>query len=57
MGAGRTELAMSIFGRSYGTDISGELRMNGKPIQVRNVPEAIRNGIAYVSEDRRMYTG
>ena len=38
MGAGRTELAMSIFGRSYGTDISGELRMNGKPIQVRNVP-------------------
>ena len=40
MGAGRTELAMSIFGRSYGTDISGELRMNGNPIQVRNVPEA-----------------
>ena len=55
MGAGRTELAMSIFGRSYGTDISGELRMNGKPIQVRNVPEAIRNGIAYVSEDRHVY--
>ena len=46
---------MSIFGRSYGTDISGELRMNGKPIQVRNVPEAIRNGIAYVSEDRHAY--
>ena len=55
MGAGRTELAMSIFGRSYGTDISGELRMNGNPIQVRNVPEAIRNGIAYVSEDRHAY--
>lgn len=55
MGAGRTELAMSGFGRSYGTDISGELRMNGKPIQVRNVPEAIRNGIAYVSEDRHVY--
>lgn len=55
MGAGRTELAMSIFGRSYGSDISGTLIMNGKNLQIRNVPDAIKNGIAYVSEDRHEY--
>ena len=53
MGAGRTELAMSIFGRSYGTFISGELYKDGTLIQARNVSEAIDNGIAYVSEDRK----
>ncbi|TXN32435.1 multiple monosaccharide ABC transporter ATP-binding protein [Lacisediminihabitans profunda] len=53
MGAGRTELAMSIFGRSYGTFISGQVFMNGKEIQLRNVAEAIENGLAYVSEDRK----
>ncbi|HEY8913472.1 multiple monosaccharide ABC transporter ATP-binding protein [Lacisediminihabitans sp.] len=53
MGAGRTELAMSIFGRSYGNFISGQMFMNGKEIQLRNVSEAIDNGIAYVSEDRK----
>jgi len=53
MGAGRTELAMSIFGRSYGNFISGQLFKDGKEIQVRNVSEAIDNGLAYVSEDRK----
>jgi putative multiple sugar transport system ATP-binding protein len=53
MGAGRTELAMSIFGRSYGNFISGQLFKDGKEIQARNVNEAIDNGIAYVSEDRK----
>jgi putative multiple sugar transport system ATP-binding protein len=53
MGAGRTELAMSIFGRSYGNFISGELFKDGRPIEARNVSEAIDNGIAYVSEDRK----
>jgi putative multiple sugar transport system ATP-binding protein len=53
MGAGRTELAMSIFGRSYGNFISGQLFMNGKEIQLRNVSEAIDAGLAYVSEDRK----
>ncbi|MCU1469546.1 MAG: transporter ATP-binding protein [Glaciihabitans sp.] len=53
MGAGRTELAMSIFGRSYGNFISGALFKDGKQIQARTVAEAIDNGIAYVSEDRK----
>jgi putative multiple sugar transport system ATP-binding protein len=53
MGAGRTELAMSIFGRSYGNYISGQIFKDGKEIQVRNVNEAIDHGLAYVSEDRK----
>lgn len=55
MGAGRTELAMSIFGRSYGSRISGSLYMRGEEIQARSVPEAIRNGLAYATEDRKLY--
>jgi putative multiple sugar transport system ATP-binding protein len=55
MGAGRTELAMSIFGRSYGSNITGSAFKNGKPISVRTVSEAIRNGIAYATEDRKRY--
>jgi putative multiple sugar transport system ATP-binding protein len=55
MGAGRTELAMSVFGRSYGRDISGRLVKDGRPIEVRSVREAIANGIAYVTEDRKRY--
>jgi putative multiple sugar transport system ATP-binding protein len=53
MGAGRTELAMSIFGRSYGNFISGQIIKDGKEIVVRSVSDAIDNGIAYVSEDRK----
>lgn len=55
MGAGRTELAMSLFGRSYGQKISGEILKDGKPIQIKNVRDAINNKIAYVSEDRKNY--
>ena len=55
MGAGRTELAMSLFGRSYGTNISGRVYKNGEEISVRTVDEAIRNGIAYATEDRKKY--
>jgi putative multiple sugar transport system ATP-binding protein len=55
MGAGRTELAMSVFGRSYGAKISGELKKNGKNLEIHNVSDAINNGIAYVSEDRHAY--
>jgi putative multiple sugar transport system ATP-binding protein len=55
MGAGRTELAMSVFGRSYGRDVQGTVHMRGKPVQTRSVAEAIHNGIAYVSEDRKRY--
>ena len=53
MGSGRTELAMSIFGRSYGQGISGELRLNGKPVDVSTINKAIDAGIAYVTEDRK----
>jgi putative multiple sugar transport system ATP-binding protein len=55
MGAGRTELAMSVFGRSYGTGISGQVYKNGKPVSLRSVEEAIRHGIAYATEDRKRY--
>ncbi|CEA09705.1 Xylose import ATP-binding protein XylG [Arthrobacter saudimassiliensis] len=55
MGAGRTELAMSIFGRSWGTGISGKVYKDGAEISTRSVDEAIRNGVAYVSEDRKRY--
>jgi putative multiple sugar transport system ATP-binding protein len=53
MGAGRTELAMSLFGRSYGTFLSGQVFKDGKEIQLRSVSEAIKNGLGYVSEDRK----
>lgn len=53
MGSGRTELAMSIFGRSWGRNISGEVLIHGKPVDVSDVPRAIDAGIAYVTEDRK----
>lgn len=53
MGAGRTELAMSIFGKTYGQKISGKIIKNGKEIHIKNVQDAIDAGIAYVTEDRK----
>ncbi|WP_347311240.1 multiple monosaccharide ABC transporter ATP-binding protein [Defluviimonas sp. SAOS-178_SWC] len=53
MGSGRTELAMSLFGRSYGRNISGELTIHGAPVDVSTVPKAIAAGLAYVTEDRK----
>ncbi|WP_309082158.1 multiple monosaccharide ABC transporter ATP-binding protein [Zhihengliuella sp.] len=55
MGAGRTELAMSVFGHSYGRGITGEVRMDGKAVDTSTVDKAIKAGIAYVSEDRKHY--
>lgn len=55
MGAGRTELAMSIFGQQYGQKITGEILMHGKPVKIRSVKDAIDNKIAYTSEDRKNY--
>ncbi|PID97792.1 MAG: ABC transporter ATP-binding protein, partial [Actinomycetales bacterium] len=55
MGAGRTELAMSIFGRSYGRDISGRIFKDGHEIHIKTVFDAIKNGIAYATEDRKTY--
>src|SRR5450759_4625069 len=55
MGAGRTELAMSVFGRTYGTNISGRVIKDGKTVTPHNVHEAIEHGIAYATEDRKRY--
>jgi putative multiple sugar transport system ATP-binding protein len=53
MGAGRTELAMSLFGRAYGQRISGQVLKNRKEIDVGTIEKAIAHGIAYVTEDRK----
>ena len=53
MGAGRTELMRSIFGRNYGVYLGGTLKVRGKEIHVTSVASAIRQGIAYVPEDRK----
>jgi putative multiple sugar transport system ATP-binding protein len=53
MGAGRTELAMSLFGRSWGRRISGQVLMHGRPVDVGTVQKATAQGIAYVTEDRK----
>ena len=55
MGAGRTELAMSIFGRTYGQNISGQVFLNGKEVDTSTVQKSIDHGIAYVTEDRKGY--
>ncbi|WP_448808689.1 multiple monosaccharide ABC transporter ATP-binding protein [Agromyces bauzanensis] len=55
MGAGRTEFAMSLFGQSYGSRISGRVFLRGKEIKTRTVAEAIDHGIAYATEDRKTY--
>jgi putative multiple sugar transport system ATP-binding protein len=55
MGAGRTEFAMSLFGRSYGQNISGRVTLHGKEIDVSTVEKAVSNGIAYATEDRKTY--
>lgn len=53
MGSGRTELAMSIFGRSYGKNIRGAVSIHGKEVDVSSVQKAINSGLAYVTEDRK----
>ncbi|MFJ8584572.1 multiple monosaccharide ABC transporter ATP-binding protein [Streptomyces sp. NPDC093595] len=55
MGAGRTELAMSVFGRSYGRYVSGTVEVDGREVDTRTVPAAVAAGIAYVTEDRKRY--
>ncbi len=53
MGAGRTELAMSVFGRSYGIGISGTLKLRGEEVVLKSPKQAIEAGLAYVTEDRK----
>lgn len=55
MGAGRTELAMSIFGKSYGKKISGKIKMRGQEVHFSSIDQAIAQGLAYVTEDRKEY--
>jgi putative multiple sugar transport system ATP-binding protein len=55
MGAGRTELAMSVFGRTYGRYAGGTVLKDGREIRTKTVSEAVDNGIAYVTEDRKHY--
>ena len=53
MGAGRTEFAMSVFGRSFGSKVQGSVVKDGTEINVSTVSSAIENGIAYLTEDRK----
>ena len=53
MGAGRTELAMSLFGRSYGNDVRGSAFLDGREADLSTVRKAIDAGLAYVTEDRK----
>ena len=53
MGAGRTEFAMSLFGRAWGANISGRIRLDGREVALSNVSAAIDAGLAYVTEDRK----
>lgn len=53
MGAGRTELAMSIFGKSYGNEIRGTMKIHGKEVHLASERDAIKHGLAYATEDRK----
>jgi len=53
MGAGRTELAMSLYGKAYGTKITGKIYKSGEEIELHDVSDAIAKGIAYATEDRK----
>ncbi len=53
MGAGRTELALSIFGKSYGVGISGVLKINGEEVRLNNARQAIDKKLVYITEDRK----
>jgi putative multiple sugar transport system ATP-binding protein len=53
MGAGRTELAHTIFGNPRKYKVSGKIVVNGKVANIRSPKDAIDLGIAYVSEDRK----
>ena len=53
MGSGRTELAMSVFGRAYGRNITGTATLEGKALTLDTIDDAIASGLAYVTEDRK----
>lgn len=53
MGSGRTELARSVFGKSYGNNISGTLKINNEEVELKTVRQAIDAKLAYITEDRK----
>lgn len=53
MGSGRTELALSIFGNAKSYKLQGDLVLDGKSTMFKHPSEAIKAGIAYVTEDRK----
>lgn len=53
IGAGRSELAMSVFGKAYGSHITGTIKKSGKYVTQNSIPQAIQNGFAYITEDRK----
>ena len=55
MGAGRTEFAMSVFGRSWGHFVSGKAYRDGAEVDISSISKAVASGIAYVTEDRKTY--
>ena len=55
MGAGRTEFAMSVFGRSWGHFVSGQVLKDGREVDVSTIPKAVDHGLAYVTEDRKTF--
>jgi putative multiple sugar transport system ATP-binding protein len=55
VGAGRTELATSIFGKYYGKNISGTILINNKIVNLNSIPKAIKEGLAYMTEDRKEF--
>ncbi|KXG74705.1 xylose ABC transporter ATP-binding protein [Thermotalea metallivorans] len=52
MGAGRTELMMSLFG-AYGFNKSGYIHIDGKEVEIKEPRDAIEKGLCYLSEDRK----
>jgi D-xylose transport system ATP-binding protein len=54
MGAGRSDLLMAIFGAHAGR-MSGQIRVDGKPVRITNPAEAIKNGLGFVTEDRKRF--
>ncbi|MGI6687109.1 MAG: multiple monosaccharide ABC transporter ATP-binding protein [Christensenellales bacterium] len=53
IGAGRTELCQSVFGRVYGTKISGTVKKDGQELVLGSAADAIAHGFAYITEDRK----
>jgi ABC-type sugar transport system ATPase subunit len=53
MGSGRTELALSLFGNPDGYNLEGEMFVKGKKVKFNLPEDAIRSGLAYVTEDRK----